>query len=124
MSPPASTPTGRWIGGLLAAIGMVMIAVGLAWPALLPSSRVWSDEQAQELSEAQEKAHEATIGHRHTPPEGAAGDAQQARERYQDLAERLDRARSLRDRGGRYLTLAGTLLAIVGVLVLRSQRGN
>jgi hypothetical protein len=114
-----------WLGGFLATAGILLIVVGFAWPYVLPQEMVWSEEDALQLNEAQEAAHAASIGHDHSLPHTHAHDEEKAarlsesRERYQELASELEKARSLQQMGGRYLMTVGTVAALGGLLILR-----
>lgn len=124
VSREANSPS-SWLGGFLATAGVFLIVVGFAWPHLLPQEMVWSEEDAQRLSEAQDAAHSASIGHDHSLPHSHAHDEAKAarlsesRERYQELSSQLERARSLQQMGGRYLMIVGTVAALGGLLILR-----
>lgn len=104
-------------------IGLLIVAVGVAWPKIVTPAMVWSPEQAEELQRAGDAFHAAREQTR--PIQGqqsaGAGDPQAtpralAEKRYNRLKADLDAAQQVRTHWGQRVVAAGFGLTIVGGL--------
>ena len=112
----------------LVATGVVCILLGITWKHLLPKSAIWSEQQAAEYQEAYHLAHEASIGpgHYHGPGEQPHQplDLEAAKARFKQSHQQLEKARSVRDSTGKWLTGAGVVMSVAGALLLRSRQAS
>lgn len=100
----------------LAALGVVLVAAGLAWPLLLSDRQLLSESDAREYVEAAVGLHASTVdepGHGQGPAH-AHDHTDEARERFDRAAQKVERARFAQDWGGRLLVGVGFLLTIAG----------
>jgi hypothetical protein len=119
-----------------AAGGLVLMAVGLAWPAIGGGRMLYSETQAKEYQDASAALHAATSGHVHAdrephdhasrPPVGPAEREAQvaaARERFQQAEAKLETARFAQNSLGHWFTGVGLAAAIAfGIGYGLSQR--
>ena len=112
-------------------VGLLTVAVGIAWPKIVTPAMVWSPEQAEELQRAGDAFHAAREQTR--PIEGqesaGAGDPQAtpralAEKRYNRLKADLEAAQQVRTHWGQRVVAAGFGLTIVGGLGYLAARGN
>lgn len=114
----------------LVAIGLATVIVGIAWNFLVPSDTYWSLEDANDYNEAYDAAHAASSGHSHRPGEShTAGEEvpsnlEAARERLEQAEKRLHRARQLQNYSGKAMSVAGVVLALLGLWIRRAQGGQ
>lgn len=107
-------------------IGLLVIAVGIAWPKIVTPAMVWSPEQAEELQRAGDAFHAAR---EQTRPESAgAGDPQAtpralAEKRYNRLKADLEVAQQVRSHWGQWVVAAGFGLTIASGLGYLASRG-
>lgn len=129
----------------LAGLGVLLIVLSFAWPSIIGTHRVWSDQQAREHAQAAADLHQLQHERIHDPgdepghahpqanPHEAGSDGQQnpgtfeaAKDRYERSQAELDAARSYRLTIAMYLKCIGVVCAlfgVVGYLVLRAA-GN
>jgi len=103
---------------LLVAIGIVMIVCGLFWTQLADPKSNWTVEQAKKFAEASAAYHAAAHSH-----QGEMGDNENlslrvAQDRYHQIKQQLDTARSGPAIKGYWLKVWGAGLAILGLIGL------
>ncbi len=114
------------------ATGLVLFALSFAWPQVVDSDAVWSDEQARERSEAAtelrrlKQAHGEDEAKAHDES-GDAAKLAKAQQRYQRSNAELESARSRRGWSAALLRWGGGLLALAGITaycVFRTEWGS
>jgi len=126
-------------------LGLVLVFAAMIWPKLMGPGRVWTEQQAQEHSQAAARMHELVHanhaheeagshqGHAHTQsgahaPGGqqdaatVAADLEVATERYEKSRDALEGAKSLRSGPATLMKWAGLLLMTLGVTGYFVQR--
>lgn len=129
-----AAPKNRWwttacLAGLV--LGLLVIAVGIAWPKVVTPAMVWSPEQAEELQRAGDAFHAAREQNRPVdgshPASGAGGAAtprELAEKRYNRLKGDLEAAQSIRTHWGQWVVAAGFGLTIACGLGYLATRGD
>ncbi len=118
MSDDSLKPTRSLLGYTLAAIGVVLVGLGLSWSMLVPSEVYWSEVDAQEWTDATDRVHAARS--KPVEPNGQADTELAAAIERLGLAEqKLERARGLRRHTGTALSVTGAVMAATGVFFLR-----
>jgi ABC-type transport system involved in cytochrome c biogenesis permease subunit len=110
--------------------GIALVAGSLLWPRLFVTTWAWDQEQAQQYREAGLELHRLSHqhggegeGHGHNSDDDDT-ELAAARERYEQMAARLETARSWRDAPAAWMKWAGVSIALVGVyaqLAVRSR---
>lgn len=128
-------------------LGLVLLFAAMIWPKLMGPGRVWTEQQAQEHSQAAARMHELvhanhahqeaashqgyTPGHTHSgahAPGGeqdaaaVAAELEVATERYEKSRDALASAKSLRSGPATFMKWAGVLLMTLGVAGYFVQR--
>lgn len=112
-------------------LGLVIVAIGLAWPKIVTPQMVWSPEQAEELQRAADSFHAAREQNR--PVEGQASGQEGAaalspralaEQRYNRLKNDLEAAQSVRTDWGQWVVAAGFGLTIAGGMGYLAVRGD
>ena len=116
----------------LAAIGIALIVFSFVWPNMVPTERIWSQQQARRHAQAAADLHH--LQHQriheqdHNRPQHSArsnsdadhrgdGDSfQEAKRRYQRSNLELKAAQTYRQRTAAYFKWAGIACALLGVL--------
>jgi hypothetical protein len=113
-------------GASLLVIGLVLIALSVAWPKLSNGSPSWSDEKAESYQAASAELHQLSMQMAGTPAEDQTRARQDAlaaaHTKYAALRAELDEARSRPARIATILRYSGILLAMVGTLLLWTAR--
>src|SRR5262245_36622587 len=93
--------------------GLCLLVLGQTWTRLVPSTVYWDDAQAKEYSDAQIDLHEKSHHQRPDGPPNA--EFQAAHERFDKISSDFEHARNSRNFTGTLLTVIGVLLLISGV---------
>lgn len=116
---------------LAALVGALLIGIGIAWPYVADPTDNWSQQQAKELREASLAWHAAVHQHAHAEREEHDtehdADFKAVRQRYQNIRQEFDEARSSEENFAYWLTLSGGVLlgaALLGGLLLRPANGK
>lgn len=97
---------------ILGALALGLIALGLAWHSIFPTTSYWTPQQALEYRDAFRAAHGEQDAASHS---GSAVDAEAvkaARERYALLQDQLAAAQKSRERTSNSLVVVGLLLLL------------
>ncbi|MGI9457996.1 MAG: hypothetical protein ACR2NU_15635 [Aeoliella sp.] len=117
----------RLAGYAAVGLGLSTIIVGIAWHKIVPDRVFWSKADANEYVEAFDAAHSASIRHDQSQPDahmngqGDSDDLAAARSRLAQVKQKLDRARDRRDNWGKGSSIAGAVIALLGILILRQR---
>jgi hypothetical protein len=95
----------------LAAVGVLMVVVGIVWSRVTTPETFWTQDQAKEYSEAKAAATHPTYDAQASSEERAA-QREAAQQRLNQISGEFDRARFAYDRAGPLLVQFGLAAAV------------
>lgn len=101
----------------IGAVAIALIVLGVSWKHLLPPESYWSAQDAQEYEAAFLAAHAAQRNVVGQNPAETEKNFATAHQEYERMRSELERARTTRDRTGKFLIVAGLLLLLTAVLL-------
>lgn len=111
-----------------ACLGVALVLVGLAWPAMIQPRHVWTPEQAAEFQAASDALQHGAVGAERSPDAATTAPANAidpaARRRFDAINAQLEAARYARDGWGRVAVACGlglTILCGFGYLAVRGD---
>lgn len=100
--------------------GLALIALGLSWHVIFPVESVWSNEQAQEYTDASLALKTAASHPEESADENDDSQLDAARERFDKIKAELGQAIQWRESSGVLLGIGGTVLMAIGAAIYLS----
>ena len=94
-------------------LGVICLVASFAWPYVLPTSAVWSEEDAQQYIEGSAQFHRESFDE-----EVSAAEVAITREKFSERQRKLDNAIAMKEKTPGRLRLLGLIVCGVGVVIL------
>lgn len=106
----------------LVVLGMLLILGAILWHFWTPTAGRWTNEQADDYSEAAARYHNLSFQYANSSDQRALDKVAAAEEQFEQQRDQLDRALSAKTLGVAILKWSGITCAIIGAGLLLAHR--